>query len=157
MPKKDLSKTHKIKAEGLKPATRAKRGRPKKKTEVRVIDEKSASPLKVIKANNRDSKTTKFNALADSILNQHAAEYIKYMNDLWDDEKTVVEVEVDEETKEAKEQLKRVRKSEAERNYDRKLAANFYLQTIEYFKPKMARIENKVTEEREVTVRIVNV
>lgn len=61
-------------------------------------------------------KTTQWEALADSITGEQAERFAKYMNKLWTDEDP---------------------KKQAE-------AAELFIKTVEYFKPKQARVESHI-------------
>jgi len=61
-------------------------------------------------------KTQQWNALADSITGEQAQKFAAHMNDLW--------------------------KGDAK---DKNQAAELFIKTVEYFKPKQARIESVIT------------
>lgn len=72
-------------------------------------------------------RTKQWEALADSICGEQADMFSKYIKKLW---------ESDNEKKQA-------------------LAADLYLKTVEYFKPKQSRVEGKLDSDTELVIRVI--
>lgn len=62
-------------------------------------------------------KTAQWEALADSITGEQAEKFASYMNKLWD----------------------------SDNPKDQQTAADLFIKTVEYFKPKQARVETQVS------------
>lgn len=75
----------------------------------------------------KNVKTAQWEALAESITTTQAEKFSEYMNELW---------------------------SSADPK-NRNQAAELYLKTLEYFKPKYSRVESKFTDDSELVVRII--
>lgn len=75
----------------------------------------------------KSKKTLEWESLAVSITGKQADLFQKYMTDLW----------------------------KSDQPKEKQLAAELFLQTLEYFKPKHARTEVKQDGVQEVTIRVI--
>lgn len=79
------------------------------------------------KKGSKNKKTAQWEALADSITGEQSQRFSEYMRDLWS----------------------------SEDKKDKETAAELYLKTLEYFKPKQSRVEGSFADDTELVVRII--